>query len=323
MQFDSRILEGNPLGDPTARRVGVYLPPGYDQTDRRYTSVYMLSAFAYRGIKLLNDSLWDENIQERMDRLITENKIKPMVMVLPDASTRYGGSQYVNSSATGQYEDHILELVTFIDEKYRTVTNSNARAVAGHSSGGYGATMLGMKHPDVFGMVADHSGDKYFELVFQPEFGDFLRYYERVGDDGIYALLADPGGSLRKGAPFAALNIAAMASCYSPNPETMFGFDIPFDLATGEMRADVWERWRSFDPVNLVDKYADNLQSLNVLFFDCGQYDEYNLLFGSRQFANKLKQNGIPFQFEEDDDGQRNVAYRYDVSLAARSEAPA
>ena len=115
--FHSQALEGNLLKDPVTRRVPVYLPPGYDP-QRQYPSVYLLAAFAARGLKLLNDDLWEENIQERLDRLITGGEIQPLIVVMPDASTRYGGSQYMNSSATGQYEDHLLELVEYIDDHH-------------------------------------------------------------------------------------------------------------------------------------------------------------------------------------------------------------
>jgi enterochelin esterase family protein len=109
--FHSQALEGNPLGDPATRRVPVYLPPGYD-AGKRYPSLYLLAAYSYRGLKFLNDDLWEENIQQRLDRLIASGLVRPMIVVMPDASTRYGGSQYLNSAATGRYEDSIVELVS-------------------------------------------------------------------------------------------------------------------------------------------------------------------------------------------------------------------
>lgn len=319
-QFESASLKDNPLGDPTMRRVPVYLPPGYDDNDGSYPVVYVLAAFASRGLKLLNDMLWDENIQERMDRLIDEKIVQPMILVLPDASTRYGGSQYLNSSATGQYEDHILEIVAYIDTKFRIISDRKARAVMGHSSGGYGALTLGMKHSDIFGLVADHSGDKGFELAYQPEFGDFLRYYEGVGEQGLMELLEDPGAGLRNGAPFSVINIAAMASCYSPNPDSIFGFDLPFDLHTGRLRTDIWEKWQTHDPLSMVKQYADALRSLRLLYFDCGTRDEYNLLYGARQFAEELAASKISHIYEEFDGGHSNVSYRFDKSLKAISD---
>ena len=55
----------------------------------------------------LNDSAFTPNFAERMDKLIGDGKIKPMITVMPDCFTHYGGSQYINSSATGDYEDYL------------------------------------------------------------------------------------------------------------------------------------------------------------------------------------------------------------------------
>lgn len=319
--FDSQALVGNPLGDPSTRRVPVYLPPGYEPENRRYPSLYMLSAFGNRGLKMLNDDLWEENIQQRLDRLIASGKMRPMIVVMPDASTRYGGSQYVNSSATGQYEDHILELVEYIDNKYSTEANSDHRAVVGHSSGGFAALRFGMLHPQLFGLVADHSGDKYFELAYKPDFPHLLRFIDKEGEQGLAELLENPAKALREGAPFLALALAATAASYSPNPDSPLGFDLPFDIHSGELRSDVWQRWMTFDPVELVETYAESLRALRLLYFDCGLYDEYNLLYGARIFAKRLDALKIPFRYEEFEGGHRNIRHRFDVSLIAISEA--
>ena len=90
-QIESQVLKNNPLGDPRTRRVPIYLPSGYDTSSTRYPVVYVLTGFTGRGTMLLNDSAWDENIAARMDRLIAEKKIKPMILVMPDCFTRLGG----------------------------------------------------------------------------------------------------------------------------------------------------------------------------------------------------------------------------------------
>ena len=319
-EFHSRALEGNPLGDPATRRVPIYLPAGYDPA-RRYPTLYLLAVFGARGLKLLNDDLWEENIQQRLDRLIAAGQVRPMLVIMPDASTRYGGSQYLNSAATGNYADHILELVGHIDANYPTLAAAETRAVCGHSSGGFGALWFGMRHPDVFGLVADHSGDKYFDLLYQPVFGDLLRYAERVGEGGLRDLLRDPGEALRNGAPFAALDLLAMGSVYSPNPKAPLGFDLPFELHSGQLRPEVWERWVACDPLQAVEQHAKALRSLRLLYLDCGRFDEYNLLYGARLLAEKLRTLDIPFQYEEYEGSHRNMKHRYDRSFAAISGA--
>ncbi len=315
--FTSRALEGNPLGDPATRRVPVYLPAGYDDDPRRrYPTVYILAGFGSRGAALLNDSLWDENIQQRLDRLIAQGALPPVIAVLPDASTRYGGSQYLNSSATGQYEDHILELVAYMDARYRTRPERDYRAIMGHSSGGYGALVLGMRHPEVFGLVADHAGDVDFELAYKPDFPKVLRFYLQKGLEGLDALLADPAAHRPKdGLFFATLNTLAMAAAYSPNPLARWGFDLPFDLETGARRPEVWAQWLAHDPLNLVAAHREALRSLRLLYLDCGLYDEYNLLYGARQLSQRLTAYGVPHVYEEFPDGHRGTRYRFDVSL--------
>jgi S-formylglutathione hydrolase len=73
---------------------------------------------------------------------------------MPDGSNAFGNSMWTNSVTTGNWEDYIaLDLVEYIDKKYRTDARSASRGIAGHSSGGYGAIKLAMKHPQVFGAV--------------------------------------------------------------------------------------------------------------------------------------------------------------------------
>jgi enterochelin esterase-like enzyme len=318
-KFDSQVLVGNPLGDPTLRKVPVYLPPDYN-AETRYPVVYLLTAYAARGLKLLKDELFGENIQDQLDRLITTQEIQPIIVVMPDSSTRLGGSQYLNSSAIGNYEDHLLELVTYIDNKYPTIAEKGHRAVSGHSSGGYGALRMGMRQPETFGLVACHSGDAYFDMVYRPDFPKFLQFHDRAGDQGVRDLLTNPGEMLRKGTSFYALAVLAMASCYSPNPEAEWGFDLPFELYTGELRPDVWLRWLANDPVQMVEKHQTALQSLRLLFIDCGNRDEEYLVYGARILDNKMTQLEVPHQYEEYDWGHRNIEFRYDVSFKAFSE---
>src|SRR4028118_1259122 len=135
LQHTSEVLKNNPLNDPSVRDLFVYLPPGYDESpEKRYPSVYVLTGFTGRGQMLLNDQAFQPNFAQRMDKLIFENKIKPMIAVMPDCFTRYGGAQYINSSATGNYEDYLTEeIVGFVDENLRTVNDKNSRAVMGKS----------------------------------------------------------------------------------------------------------------------------------------------------------------------------------------------
>jgi enterochelin esterase family protein len=316
----SNALRDNPLGDPFVRRVPVYLPPGYESGSARYPTAYVLTGFTGRGTMLLNDSAWGETIAERMDRLIAAGQVRPMLLVMPDCLTRIGGSQYLNSSAVGNYEDHVVkELVPYIDNKYRTIAAGDHRAVVGKSSGGYGSVILAMRHPDVFGLMASHSGDMYFEHCYKPDLIGALRALPKLG--GLDKFWDDIPTIHPKDKNFQMLiNIVAMAACYSPNPNAPHGFDLPFDLETGELREDVWERWLEWDPVYLVGKHLAALKSLKLIYLDAGLRDEFNLQYGARIFCKRLAARGIPFVHEEFDDGHMDIQYRYDVSLKAISD---
>jgi len=112
------------------------------------------------------------------------------------------------------------------------------------------------------------------------------------------------------------LNFLAMAAHYSPNPDSPhLGIDLPFDLDSGEFRWEVWQRWMEWDPVRLVERYADNLRKLRLIYVDCGTKDEFTLHWGSRALVARLRGCGLSPFYEEFDDGHMAISYRYDVSL--------
>jgi enterochelin esterase family protein len=113
----------------------------------------------------------------------------------------------------------------------------------------------------------------------------------------------------------------AMASCYSPNPQSPLGLDLPLDTHTAELDEDVWKRWLAQDPVHLVRRHSDALRALHLYFIDCGRYDEYHLQCGNRIYARRLEALDIPHVYDEFDGGHAGTSYRYDVSLQALSAA--
>ncbi len=323
-EFESRALAGNPCGDPHVRRVPVYLPPSYaGQIVPRYPVIYVLTGFTGRGRMLLNDVAWGESLDQRLDRLIDQG-MGEAIVVMPDCFTRFGGSQYLDSSATGAYETHLVdELVPFIDGKYRTKAAAGHRGIAGKSSGGYGAIVQAMKHPDVFGAVACHSGDMYFEFCYRPDIAKTAAVTDRAG--GVVPWFEGFLASKQKSNKddHVAINILAMAASYSPNPaaSATYGIDLPWDAATGRFRQDVWDRWVQHDPLVMLESHADALRAMKLVFLDCGVRDEWNLHLGARMFARRLTELGIAHEHEEFDDGHMNVQYRYDVSLPKLAKA--
>ena len=109
--------------------------------------------------------------------------------------------------------------------------------------------------------------------------------------------------------------ILAMAATYDPDVDAPLGFHLPVDLRTGERIDERWQRWLAHDPIHLVDRYAENLRSLSLLYIDCGSRDQYHLHYGSRILTQRLEAAGIPYHYEEFDDDHSSVDYRMDVSL--------
>ena len=316
LQHKSEILKNNPLGDKFIRDVIVYLPPDYDES-KFYPSVYGLTGFTGRGKMLLNDSAFTPNVAERMDKLIAENKIKPMIAVMPDCFTHYGGSQYINSSATGNYEDYLTqEIVPFVDENFRTMRDKNSRAVMGKSSGGYGALIMAMRHSNLFGLACSTSGDAYFEHCY---LSDIPKAFRAIKGNPKKLIEKFWDEDAKKGKDdFSGLNIIGMSACYSPNGAD---FDLPFDLQTGEIRAEIWAKWLKHDPVRLVEKYAENLKSLKLLYIDARTRDEFALDIGAKILCERLKKFDVPHIHEEFDDGHFNISYRQNRSLELISQA--
>jgi len=318
----SDVLVGNALGDPTDRDLITYLPPGYDASDVRYPVVYCLTGFTGTGRNLIASGGWSEGLHERLDRLIAAAAIRPMIVVMPDCFTRLGGSQYVNSTATGRYEDYIVdEIVPHVDRRFRTLATPAGRAVIGKSSGGYGALMLAMRHADVFGLTACHSGDMYFEYCYKTEFPKLVNALTEHGS--IRAFVDQFDRQVKKrGGDIEVLNLVAMAACYSPDPDADdLGIALPVDRRTGVVDTAVWKRWLEFDPVYIVDRHAAALRSLRLLYVDCGRRDEYHLHIGARELARRLETLGIAHTYEEFDDTHRDISYRYDRSLPLISAA--
>lgn len=313
----SIVLKGNPLGDPRRREVPVYLPPSYGTARaRRYPVLYYLHGFTGTARSAVNYMPWRENLAQRLDRLIAAGQAPECVLVIPDGFTFYGGSQWVNSAATGRYEDHVVdELVGYIDHKYATVAAPEGRALFGKSSGGFGALSIVMRRPGVFAHAASHSGDMGFDLGYGADMPKYVTALGKFGDSPEKFLAAFRASNERESFDHSVVNMLAMASCYSPNPKAKLGFDLPFAPKTGERDEAVWKRWLEFDPVEAAPKRAAALKRLKTLWFDAGTRDEFFLHIGARRLSAVLKKLKVAHTYEEHGFGHFDMASRYDVSL--------
>ena len=349
LDHDSKVLAGNALGDPHVRKVAVWLPPGYDQgvtrgrsagRGQRFPVLFDLVGFTGSGLAHLNWRPFDENVPERIARLIAQKRMGPTIVVFPDCFTSLGGNQYVNSSAIGRYADYLTrELIPFVD---RTIPHARVarasrllRQVVGR---------LRRDHPrdaprEHWGAVADHSGDALFDFCYFTDWPRTLneldRYRKRRRAAGRVDVLRDERETaagiddgrvkrflehiwekdkLADGEVHALMNLA-MAATYDPDPQTALGFRLPFNLETGELIPARWRRWQRNDPVNLVASCKRNLKSMRGIYVDCGWRDQYHLHYGARLLSKRLTQHGIAHVYEEFDDNHSSIDYRMDVSL--------
>jgi hypothetical protein len=323
LEIESDILRGNPLGDPHVRPLWIYVPPAYDaEPERHFPSIYLIQGMTGQVDMWWNRTAFRPTTPERIDRLFAEEDCPPALVVFADCWTSYGGSQFIDSPGTGRYCEHLCnEVVSFVDSRYRTLSEPAHRGLTGKSSGGYGAMVVPMLRPDVFGGLGTHSGDALFELCYLPEFRDTVRSL-RDEYDGSYDRFWEDFRSrpaFTKQSDYPLVNSYAMAACYSANEDG--SIDLPFDTETGMLRDDVWQRWLAWDPVRMASRHADALRSMRAIYIDAGKRDEWFLDLGAEAFRQELETLGITDVFFELFDASHGaIEYRYPFAIRYLAE---
>jgi hypothetical protein len=315
LEFESDALRGNPLGDPHVRPLHVWTP---EDTSRRYPTVYVLQGLTGVVDEWFNVSAWEEPFPAAVERLALD-----AVVVLADAFTGVGGSQFVDSPGTGRYHTYLCdEIVPFVDERFPTLAACEHRGILGKSSGGYGAMITPLLRPDLFGALATHAGDALFECCYQLAFPQAARAlrdryagsYERFWEDFRFR------GSVTSGTGDDVLmGCYAMAASYSATGNGTI--DLPFDVETGELRPEVWERWLRWDPVRMarLPDHQKTLRGLRGIWIDSGGSDEYYLDLGATAFHRAVVDAGLPersVHFELFDGTHGGMTWRYPLSFS-------
>lgn len=148
----------------TERRLTVYTPPGYESGKSKYPVLYLLHGSGG------DEESWVTlgRVPAVIDNLIAQNKIVPMIVVMPngnpskqaapgETSENYNYrptmSQFLPNFADGSYEQSFNEIVNFVDSRYRTKAQKSQRAIAGLSMGGFHSLLISANHPDTFDYV--------------------------------------------------------------------------------------------------------------------------------------------------------------------------
>jgi hypothetical protein len=316
--IDSDVLRGNPLGDPHERPLWVYTPPGYDDSgDTRYPAIYVIQGYTGHVAMWANRQPFRQPFPETADAVFAAGA-PPCIVVYVDAWTAYGGSQFVDSPGTGNYHTYLCdEVVAFVDARYRTVADRESRAIAGKSSGGYGAMITPMLRPDVFGALASHAGDTLYELCYVPEFAAAVRALrEWDGDPHRWWADFQSRTAFTHRADEVLLGLYGVAACFSAEPD---GTPVlPFDPVTGVLLPEVWQRWLDLDPVRMAPGHAEQLRSLRAIWIDAGTSDDYNLDVGAQAFRAELAAAGVPderIHFELFEGRHGGIDHRYPLAL--------
>ncbi len=317
IEIESQAIANNVYGDPSTRRVAVYLPPGYDRETASYPLLVDLVGFTGSGYTHLSWKCYQETVPQRIERLISEGKMGPVIVAFPDCFTSIGGNQYINSTAIGNWADFLLdEMMPTLERLFRVRPGAANRGVFGKSSGGYGAIAHGMKYGDRWGAIACHSGDMGFEWCYKPWLPKALRALHKHG--GVQEFMAhlaeapSPTDDL-----IHVVMTLAMAATYDPDPKAPAGVRLPVDLHTCALDEEAWAKWLAWDPVRMIEDPAcqGSLRSLRACFIDCGDKDQYDLVYGARQLVARMKALDIGHCYEEFDGTHSMVDYRMDVSL--------
>jgi S-formylglutathione hydrolase len=282
----SPALEGNLQGNPSTQPVKVYLPPHYENfPDNKYPVVYLLHCGDFFDY---NTFYAHYNLLNIVNQLISNKSIVPMIIVTPNAVTKYGNCNHTNSYVTGNWEDYLVQdVIGYVDSNYCVLDHPDSRGLSGFSIGGYGTVKTAMKHPSLFnsiGLIGPGAVNFEDEMLNTP-----------VWRDGIIAASCmdefdpDAEGTI----PIAFASAAAWAPD-STNKPILCRFPYTCD---GVFIDSIWQRYLENDPLTMLPYYADSLRKINAIQFYIGDDDEW-VSYGIEPFHQALLDNGIKHGYE-------------------------
>jgi S-formylglutathione hydrolase FrmB len=291
IRIHGAALEGNLEGDAVDRDVIVFLPPSYQKDKKhRYPVVYALHGYS------IGADQWSHEIHvpQTIEGAFATGS-QEMIVVLPDSKTIYNGSMYSSSATTGDFEKFVShDVVAYIDAHYRTIPDRRSRGLVGHSMGGYGASRIGMKHPDVFGALYIMSPCCMSSMAGGgPGPADQMK--ERaIASEKKVAAAKSPADLAAQSPGFASAQYAT-AAAWAPNPGNP---PLYFDLPTkdGVLQPEIVAKYTANSPLAFVDQYIGNLKQYRAISMDVGDQDSLRIDAG--KLHTILDNYGIANSFE-------------------------
>lgn len=330
VKVHGKSLEGNLAGDSPDRDVFIYLPPSYATSpNQRYPVVYMLHGYGLTAERWMPFT----RMADAADRNIASGAMKEMILVNPDAFTKYSGSMYSTSPTIGDWETFISEdLVHWVDSRYRTIPDRLSRGLGGHSMGGYGTIRIGMKRPDVFSSLYIMSACC---LMNNPgarggNRGNGARGAEAPAAGNTAAASQTPpaantapatanapaaagqgaqggrgqGQAGRGGRGGRGLNTqSAQAAAWASNPNKPPDyFDLP--VVDGQVQQEIVAKYLANSPLAMIDQYLTSLKKYTAIMIEVGTQD--SLAGSNRQLDQSLTTFQIRHTFETYDGDHTN-----------------
>ncbi len=296
-----------PLPAWTKRRFCAWLPASWsEKSQRRYPLVLLFPGFMSNDTAYLSGN---EHLGTRLDAITAETK-REAVLVGVDTSTTLGSTYLEDGAVQGGFATFLVtRALPALEKELRTIPSRTARAVLGHSTGGYNALSYGLRRADTFSVIGASSPDApdVEAWLFEPgtrRAREWIRNWTRL-EDGV-------GG---------AGQMTSYAADWSPpmtaGAKTRWRW--PFDLATGVADEEVVARWVEKSPHGFLRDPSFVAKSHALLsgriYVSVGRDDEFGLFAPAQRFAGELDAAGIATRFVPTDGGHGNNQERLEAAL--------
>lgn len=141
------------------KQISVYLPPGYQKSQKRYPVIYMNDGDVLFD-KAITDNGEEWKIDEVLDSLNKKKEAEFIVVGISAGANRFAEyspykTKQLNMPSGDRYLAFIINnLIPFINKNFRTKTGAENTSIGGSSMGGLISYYATIKHPDIFGSAA-------------------------------------------------------------------------------------------------------------------------------------------------------------------------
>ncbi|MGC8764948.1 MAG: alpha/beta hydrolase [Brevinematia bacterium] len=301
VDVEATSLSNNIFGESTKRQVIVYLPPDYQNENKRYPVLYYMPGYTITAYNVVGSIALGFPITDIMDEQLKKGNIGKMIVVAVDGVNIFSGSFFVNSPLTGNWEDYIVkDLVNYIDSNYRTIAKASSRAICGHSMGGFGALYLALRHPETFSVVyamsagiLDREGVKNSTVLvdkkYEKDWFNLIETLEKMSKEEALKYIRDNAKSWRLTYDPKLFSLAyGCAFAYdSVDKPPFIKYPKRKDGSFDEEVVLIWNNgfgnWEK-----KIEDYKNKSIRLKAIAWDCGNQDEYEWIPRGAKYLDEL-----------------------------------